>query len=89
MRKQVVQIARSMHMALDYKHNINNSKDSAHYHKFDTANSQHRTFNYGGKREYFEHNTTNHGCITHHYEHSKLNYKPKTANSESHRTNYG
>ena len=52
-----------------------------------TANSQHRTFNYGGKREYFELNTTNHGRITHYYEHSKLNHKPNTENSESYRTN--
>ena len=65
-----------------------NSKDSTHYHhKCDAANSRHRTFNYGGKRKYFEHNTTNHGCITYQYDHSNLNYKPKTANSESHRTN--
>ena len=76
-----------MHMVLDYEHNTNNSKDGTHCHKYDIANSQRRTFNYGDKRKYFEHNTTNHGCITHHYEHSELNDKPKTANSVSHKTN--
>ena len=86
-RKQLVQIAHCMHLVLDYEHNTDNSKGSTHYHKYDTANSQHRTLNYGGERKHFEHNTTNNGCITHHYEHSKLNCQPKTANSESHRTN--
>ena len=71
-----------MHMLLDYEHSTNNSMNATH-HKYDTANSQCRTFNYRGKSEYFEHNKTNHGCIMHHYEHSKLNYKPNTANSES------
>ena len=76
-----------MYLVLNSEYNTDNSKDSTHYYKYDKANSQHKTFNYGGKGKHFEHNTTNHGCITHHYAHSKLNFQPKTANSESHKTN--
>ena len=46
---------------LGYEHNTENSKDSTHYHKYQTANSQRRTHNYGGTRKRFEHYTTNDG----------------------------
>ena len=88
-RKQVVEIDHCMHLVLQYEHNSDNSMDSTHFHKCNTANSQGRTLNYGGKSKHFEHNTTNNGYITHHYEHSKLLCQPKIENSESNRTNSG
>ena len=100
-RKQVAQIAQRIYLVLYYEHNTNNSQDSTHQHRYNTANtivvntnvqyqyqcSKHKTLNCGGKKEHFEHNTTNPACIAHHYEHSKLDYKPRTATCDNHKPN--
>ena len=70
-KKQAVLIAHCIYLVLDYEHNLSDSEDLTHYHRYTTANSKRITLTCVRKKEYFEQNIIDHKCATHHFELSK------------------